>query len=499
MKQNKLETVGLRKVYPGTVALDNFSVTYEGGKVHAIIGKNGSGKSTLIKIISGAIQPTSGILRVNDTDMKMETPLDAFQQGIATVYQELSLIPDLTVAENILLGRLSYKKNSIIPQIDWKASYLRAQQVLDGMKVNIPIDSPVKYLSVGQQQVIEIAKAMSFNPSVLMLDEPTSALAQHEVKSLFNVIRTLKQKGVGILYISHRLQELNEIADTVTVIRDGLFVGKKEMGHVTPEGIVHMMFGKVEQKTRPSDLKIQDETILEVKGLTRGQHFKDINFKVMKGEILGIAGMLGSGRSELLRSVFGADSFDSGNIIFNGQLVQAPTPSLMKSLGMGLTPENRKEEGLVQVLSTNENLCLASLYKMGGRAGYINKKMEEPYIHYPIEKLQAKVPRRDLPVSSLSGGNQQKIVVGNWLNTNPCLMVYDEPSRGIDVQAKQQIFQIMWDLSREGISSLVVSSELEELLEICHRILIMRQGRIVDEVFPEDLTIEKIYTMCMEV
>ena len=498
MKQNKLETVGLRKVYPGTVALDNFSVTYEGGKVHAIIGKNGSGKSTLIKIISGAIQPTSGTLRVNDTEVKMETPLDAFQQGIATVYQELSLIPDLSVAENILLGRLSYKENSLIPQIDWKASFARAQRVLDEMNVNIPIDSPVKYLSVGQQQVIEIAKAMSFNPSVLMLDEPTSALAQHEVKSLFNVIRTLKEKGVGILYISHRLQELNEIADTVTVIRDGIFIGKTDMTDATPESIVRMMFGKVEQKTRPSDLKVQDEAILKVENLTSEPNFRDINFKVMKGEILGIAGMLGSGRTELLRSIFGADPYDSGNLIFNGQRIQTPTPSLMKSMGMGLTPENRKEEGLVQVLSTNENLCLASLDTMGGRGGYINKKMEEPYIREPIKKLQAKVPRGDLPVSSLSGGNQQKIVVGNWLNTNPNLMIYDEPSRGIDVQAKQQIFQIMWDLSREGISSLVVSSELEELLEICHRILIMRQGQIVEEVFPENLTIEKIYTMCME-
>lgn len=498
MKQNKLETVGLRKVYPGTVALDNFSVSYEGGKVHAIIGKNGSGKSTLIKIISGAIQPTSGILRVNNAEVKMETPLDAFQQGIATVYQELSLIPDLTVAENILLGRLSYKKNGLIPQIDWKASYARAQHVLDEMKVDIPIESPVKYLSIGQQQVVEIAKAMSFNPTVLMLDEPTSALAQHEVNSLFKVIRTLKERGVGILYISHRLQELNEIADTVTVIRDGILIGRKNMADATPEGIVHMMFGKVEQKTRPSDLKIQDEPILEIKDLNRVQHFKDINFKVMKGEILGIAGMLGSGRTELLRSIFGADSYTSGSIIFNNQLIDQPTPSIMKKMGMGLTPENRKEEGLVQVLTTNENLCLASLDTMGGRSGYINKKMEEPYITGPIEKLQAKVPRGNLPVSSLSGGNQQKIVVGNWLNTNPRLMIYDEPSRGIDVQAKQQIFQIMWDLSREGISSLVVSSELEELLEICHRILIMRQGKIVDEVFPQDLTIEKIYAMCME-
>jgi len=497
MNNYKLQTEGLRKVYPGTVALDDFTVDFDGGKVHAIIGKNGSGKSTLIKMISGAIRPTSGILRVDGLEVKMDTPLDAFDKGIATVYQELSLIPDLTVAENILLGRLE-QKEGFISSIDWKKSYAKAQKILDDMEVDIPVDQPVKYLSVGQQQVIEIAKAMSYTPLVLMLDEPTSALAAHEVNSLFRVIRKLKEKGVAILYISHRLQELNEIADTVTVIRDGHYIGKIDMKDVSSEEIVHMMFGEVEQKQRPADLKVIDETVLEVKNLSDFRHFSDISFSIKKGEILGIAGMLGSGRTELLRSIFGADKLQTGSIVFSGREISSPDPVLMKSLGMGLTPENRKEEGLVQVLSTNENLCLASLDRIGGRAGYINRKMEEPFIKGPIKKLHAKVPRADLPVSSLSGGNQQKIVVGNWLNTNPQLMIYDEPSRGIDVQAKQQIFQIMWDLSREGISSLVVSSELEELLEICHRILIMRHGQIVDEVKPEDLTIEQLYAMCME-
>ncbi|MDC7232542.1 MAG: sugar ABC transporter ATP-binding protein [Spirochaetales bacterium] len=497
MNTLKLQTEGLRKVYPGTVALDNFTVGFDGGKVHAIIGKNGSGKSTLIKIISGAIQPTSGTLRVDGLEMEMTTPLDAFEKGIATVYQELSLIPDLTVAENILLGRLELREG-LVNKIDWKKSYAKAQHVLDEMEVDIPVDQKVKYLSVGQQQVIEIAKAMSYGPQVLMLDEPTSALAAHEVNSLFTVIKKLKEKGVAILYISHRLQELNEIADTVTVIRDGHFIGKIDMVDSTPEIIVNMMFGEVEKKQRPHDLEISDETVLEVKNLSDNRHFSDISFDVKKGEILGIAGMLGSGRTELLRSIFGADELKEGSITFHGEEISKPNPVLMKSLGMGLTPENRKEEGLVQVLSTNENLCLASLDRIGNNWGYVTKKMEEPFIDNPIKKLQAKVPRGDMPVSSLSGGNQQKIVVGNWLNTNPTLMIYDEPSRGIDVQAKQQIFQIMWDLSREGISSLVVSSELEELLEICHRILIMKHGRIVDEVRPEDLSIEQLYAMCME-
>ena len=448
-------------------------------------------------MISGAITPTSGILRVDGVEVEMNTPLDAFAKGIATVYQELSLIPDLSVAENMLLGRLELKDGAI-KTIDWKRSYAKAQKILDDMGVDIKVDQKVKYLSVGQQQVIEIAKAMSYEPVVLMLDEPTSALAAHEVNSLFTEIRRLKEKGVAILYISHRLQELHEIADTVTVIRDGHFIGKIDMKDATPETIVHMMFGEVKQRQRPKDLKVIQEVVLEVKGLSDSRHFADINFQVLKGEILGIAGMLGSGRTELLRAIFGADPLKEGSLIFNGKEISNPEPALMKSLGMGLTPENRKEAGLIQMLSTSENLCLASLDRMGNRWGYLTKEMEEPYIANPIEKLQVKVPRRDLPVSSLSGGNQQKIVVGNWLNTNPSLMIYDEPSRGIDVQAKQQIFQIMWDLSREGISSLVVSSELEELLEICHRILIMRHGRIIQEVKPEEITIEQLYAMCME-
>lgn len=497
MNDYKLQTEGLRKVYPGTVALDDFTVGFDGGKVHAIIGKNGSGKSTLIKMISGAITPTSGIIRVDGSEVQMNTPLDAFEKGIATVYQELSLIPDLSVAENMLLGRLELKEGAL-RTIDWKRSFAKAQRILDDMGVDIAVDKKVKYLSVGQQQVIEIAKAMSYDPVVLMLDEPTSALAAHEVNSLFTVIRRLKEKGVAILYISHRLQELQQIADTVTVIRDGIFIGKIDMQEATAQKIVHMMFGQVEQRQRPDDLKVSQKVVLDVKGLSDTRHFHDISFKVYGGEILGIAGMLGSGRTELLRAIFGADPVASGEIIFNGTHIREPEPALMKSLGMGLTPENRKEAGLVQILSTSENLCLASLDRMGNSWGYLTKEMEEPYIRGPIEKLQVKVPRRDLPVSSLSGGNQQKIVVGNWLNTNPSLMIYDEPSRGIDVQAKQQIFQIMWDLSREGISSLVVSSELEELLEICHRILIMRHGRIIDEVRPEDLTIEQLYAMCME-
>ena len=491
-----LETENLRKVYTGTVALDGFSARFEGGKVHAVIGKNGSGKSTLIKIISGAIAPTAGRLRVDGAEHVMTSPNDAFRAGISTVYQELSLIPDMSVAENIFIGRLPKKGRSQI-RIDWKETYRHASELLERMGVDIPAEVKAKELSVGQQQVIEIVKAMSFNPSVLMLDEPTSALAKHEVGNLFRLIRKLRDQGVVVLYISHRLQELDDIADTVTVLRDGHLIGRIDISEATPGKIVHMMFGEVEQRERPKDLKVQDEDILKVEGLSRKGVFEDVSFSVRKGEVLGIAGMLGAGRTELLRAIFGADPLDSGTIRFAGQDIGRPTPGLMKSMGMALTPENRKEEGLVLDLSTNRNLCIASMKDIA-KNGFINNELEKPYIEKQIDKLQIKVHDPEMPVSSLSGGNQQKVVVGNWLNTNPRLMIYDEPSRGIDVNAKQQIFQIMWDLSREGISSLFVSTELEELLEVCHRILIMRHGRIIDEVLPEDIRLEELYSLCME-
>jgi ribose transport system ATP-binding protein len=365
------------------------------------------------------------------------------------------------------------------------------------MGVNIDAKSKTASLSMGQQQVVEIAKAMSYNPSVLMLDEPTSALAMHEVKALFRLVKRVKEKGVAILYISHRLQELEEVADTVTVLRDGNYIGKIDIDDATPKKIVDMMFGEVVPKDRPADLKAAEEEILSVKNLSGSSSFSDVSFSIKKGEILGIAGMLGSGRTELLRAIFGADPFVSGEIIFKGRHISNPNPKMMKELGMGLTPENRKEEGLVQILSIRENLCMASWEDISN-SGRINSRMEKPYVDKQVKRLQIKIGDPSHLVSSLSGGNQQKVVVGNWLNTKPELMIFDEPSRGIDVQAKQQIFQIMWDLSRSGISSLFVSTELEELLEVCHRILIMQAGRIVGEVIPEDTNLEKLYEMCME-
>ena len=488
-----LRTEGIVKDYPGTRALDDVTVSFESGKVHAFLGKNGSGKSTLVKVFSGAIQPTTGKFFLDDKELHFSSPTDAFDQGIATVYQELSLVPYLSVAENIYLGRLPKKGG----RIDWKKVYKMAGELLEKMGVDIDPHEKVFRLSMWQCQVVEITKAMSFSPKVLMLDEPTSALAHNETQSLFRVVRTLRDQGVAIIYISHRLQEIWEIADTVTVLRDGKFIGKKNVSELDHKGVINMMFGDVEIKVRPADLQVQDEVVLRVDHLTRAGKFDDVSFDLKKGEVLGIAGMLGAGRTELLRSLFGVDGYDSGSIELGGRKIdRRATPEQMKRLGVGLTPEERKNQGVILIHSIRDNLCNACLDKVSDHH-IINRKRRDEFAQRQVEDLQIKIPGLMTSVGALSGGNQQKVVIGTWLNTDPSIMMYDEPSRGIDVNAKQQIFQIMWDQSRKGVSSIFVSSELEELIEVCHRILIMHMGRIIGEVYPENLTIEQLYADCM--
>ena len=496
MDSVKLEVRNLTKTYPGTVALSDFSAVMHGGNVYALLGKNGSGKSTLVKCISGAVIPSGGEIFLNDRKLQFQSPMDAFDAGIAIVYQELSLVLDFTVAENILIGRY-FKKGPGDSIIDWKRTNEKAAEILKTLRIDIPVTAKVSKLSVGQRQMIEIAKAMSSNPSVLILDEPTSALAQHEIESLFKVIHHSREQGVIVIFITHKLNEIRGVADFVTVIRDSHFVGTIPIAEANPKTIVDMMFGETQILSRPDNLPVSNEVVLEVKNLTRKHHFSDISFRLRKGEILGIAGMLGSGRSELLRSIFGADPLDSGEIALKGATITQPHIPTMKRLGMAMTPENRKEEGLVQMLSIKDNLCYASLSSIAC-LGFLNNKRQEPIVQRWIKELHIKVSNADNPVSSLSGGNQQKIVVGNWLNTEPSIVFFDEPSRGIDVQAKQQIFQIMWDLSRKGLSVIFVSTELEELMEVCHRILIMDRGRIEKETTPEQTSLDELYALCME-
>ena len=487
-----LRTENITKVYPGTTALSDVSVAFDSGKVHAIIGKNGSGKSTLVKIFSGAIEQTKGRFFLDDASLAFKDPIDAYKKGITAVYQELSLVQGMTVAENILMGRLPMRGRFV----DWKKTRELAEQLLRELNVDIPPDEYIYNLSMWQCQILEIVKAVSSKPKVLLLDEPTSALAANEIKILFETIRALKTRDVIIIYISHKLHELWEIADTCTVLRDGKNIGTVNMENVSRAEILHMMFGNLELKSRPEDLKVENDVVLSVRGLGRKNKFEDISFDLRKGEVLGIAGMLGSGRTELLRAIFGADRADRGEIEFNGIKIVNPSPEKMRNAGLALTPEDRKREGLNLMASVKDNLCYAGLNLICNGA-FINRKLENSFVSKQINDLDIKVSNPDDPLLSLSGGNQQKVVVGNWLNINPRVIFFDEPSRGIDVNAKQQIFQIIWEQSRKGISSIMVSSELEELLEVCHRILIMREGRITGEITPENISIEDLYSLCM--
>jgi ribose transport system ATP-binding protein len=362
--------------------------------------------------------------------------------------------------------------------------------------VNIDPREKLSRLSMWQWQVVEITKALSFNPKVILLDEPTSALAQNEVQNLFEAIRALRDHGVIVIYISHKLQEIPQIADTVTVLRDGKLIGTVLTKEVDNKDIIGMMFGDVKVQSRPKDIQVRDEVVMEVRGLSRKGWFQDVNFKLYKGEVLGIAGMLGSGRTELLRGIFGADPVDNGEVVVEGKTYKNANPIKMKEAGMGLTPENRKTEGLILIHSIRDNLCYASM-NITAKGWVENKQKRNSFAEKQVQELQIKLPSIEAPCSSLSGGNQQKVVVGNWLNTGPKIMLYDEPSRGVDVNAKQQVFEIIWTEARKGVSTIFVSTELEEVLEVCHRILIMRDGKIVEEVASDEMSTSKLYELCM--
>ena len=492
MSTLQIRTENIVKDYPGTRALDGISISFDSGRVHALVGKNGSGKSTIVKIFAGAIKPTSGEFYLNDEPLHFNSTVDAYEKGIVSVYQEMSLVPGLTVTENIFLGRMP-KKNSAI---DWSKAHQMAGVLLQQMKSKINPHELVSRLSMWQMQVVEITKALSFNPKVIMLDEPTSSLAQSEVQNLFEAVRALRDQGVVVIYITHKLQELPQIADTVSVLRDGKLVGSVLMKEVQHKDIIHMMFGEIKIQNRPRDIKVQDNVIMEVKGLKRKGWYQDINFTLKRGEVLGIAGMLGSGRTELLRGIFGADPVDGGEVVIEGRTYKSANPIKMVNAGIGLTPEDRKFQGLILMHSIKDNLCYASMRSIAN--GWLeNKRKRDIFAENQVRDLEIKISNIDARCESLSGGNQQKVVVGNWLNTSPKIMLYDEPSRGIDVNAKQQIFEIMWNQARKGVSTIFVSTELEELLEVCHRILIMRHGRLVDEVSPDEISVNELYELCM--
>ena len=482
------------KRFGNTVALDDVSVTFEAGKVNVIIGKNGSGKSTLIKILAGAVAMDSGEILLEGKPVRIQKPADAFSHGIVTVYQETSLVPHLSVAENILLGRQIKSKLGLV---DWKATKAKAKEILRKICPDINVNANICDLPVWQMQVVEIAKAMSFNPKILILDEPTSALAQNETQKLFDVINNLKAQNVAILYITHRLHELAIIADTITVLRNGILIGKVEAKQVDSKDIVNMMFGEIGEELVIDCSTIQNEVALKVDKLSRPPFFEDISFELHVGEIIGIAGMLGSGRSEIVRSIFGADPSGSGSVSLFGRQIKRRTPAKMRKLGLGFIPEDRKREGLILTQSCSDNIVLANLDCIT-QNGFTRKNLEKKAVSKQIDELFIKLGSVSDMAGSLSGGNQQKIVVGKWLNANPRVVIFDEPTRGIDIQAKQQIFRIIQNLSKQGIASVIISSELEEVVANCHRVIVLKHGKFAREYTDNSITANQLYAECMD-
>ncbi len=485
--ENILEIKGVSKSFVGVKALQNVSFQVRKGDVHALLGENGAGKSTLMKILSGAYNKDCGQIFVNGKEAEIRNTKDSERLGIAIIYQELNLIPDITVAENIFLARQP-KKHGLL---DWKKMTEDAEEILDYMDVAINPRAIVSSLSVAQQQMVEIAKAISLHSQLLIMDEPTSTLTEGETRKLFSVINNLKSKGISMIYISHRMEEIFEICDSYTVLRDGTFVHSGEIKEVDVNQIIEYMVGRSLASVYPEKKNKVGEVILEADHISNGKEVKDVSFSLRKGEILGFAGLVGAGRTETLKAVFGADSGAKGEIKINGKPVQIRSPRDAIKLGIGFLPEDRKKEGLVVDLPVLDNTVMAKPEKAMEHGMFSAKKAKEICQKY-IRELLIKTPSEMQKAKFLSGGNQQKVVLAKWLNCEPEIIVLDEPTRGIDVNAKMEIYNIIVKLAEEGKSIIMISSEMPELIGLCDRVIVMYEGCVTGELDRRTLSQQQI-------
>ena len=494
-KEYAVQMKNITKHFGGVKALTDVSLNVEKGEIHALIGENGAGKSTLMKILAGAYQKDKGQILIDGQEAKITSPKDVINLGVSVIYQEFMLAPDLTVAENIFIDKLA--DSSMV--INWKLLKKRAKEEL--MKLgfdDIDPNEKVGSLSVAYQQIVEICKCLARKSNVLVFDEPTAVLTFSETQKLLSIIRNLKKNGVSIVYISHRLEELLEISDHITVLKDGRYVDTVVTSSITKEELVSMMVGREITQLFPERKSNIGKEILKVENLSAGNLVKDVSFSVKSGEVVGFSGLVGSGRTETMRAIFGADKRKSGKVIFFGEEVNFKDPKDAINNGFGLLPEDRKKQGLLLEQSIRMNTTIASMFKIK-KLGVINHKKEREYVKELLASIATKYGSVEDNANSLSGGNQQKIALAKWLSADCKCLVFDEPTRGVDVGAKTEIYKIINQLAQEGVGVIVISSEMSEIIGMCDRAIVMRQGSIAGEVDKSALTENNLIKLAMGV
>jgi rhamnose transport system ATP-binding protein len=476
------------KAFGAVHAVVDGSIDLYGGEVHGLVGENGAGKSTLVKILAGVHRPDSGELLVGNEPAVLPSPAAARDAGIAVIYQEPTLFPDLTAAENIFMGRQPLRRGR---RIDARKMREQARDLFERLGVRLDPGRVCRGLSIADQQIIEIAKALSLEAKIIVMDEPTAALSAAEVDRLFDVARTLRASGAAVLFISHRLEEVFEICQRVTVMRDGRQVLTRELSGLTADDLVRAMVGRKLDERVAGGRRAPGERVLKVERLTREGAFIDVSFDVRAGEIVAMSGLVGSGRSEVARAIFGIDSYDAGSVTVRERPLRKSSPTSAMAAGVGFVPEDRRQQGLVMEMSVQQNVALASLGRLR-HAGLISGKSERDFAADWALKLRIKFGRLTDPVSQLSGGNQQKVVLAKWLGRDPSLLIVDEPTRGIDIATKAEVHRLLSELAGNGVAILMISSELPEVLRVGDRILVMREGRLVGEYARSDASEEKI-------
>lgn len=486
-----IEMTGIMKSFGTNQVLDNAGFFLRDGEVHALMGENGAGKSTLMKILTGVYTRDGGIVKVNGQEVNYSNPQEAEAAGIVFIYQELNVMFDLTVEENLFMGKEITKGFGIC---DRKAMRAKAEEVLERMGVSIPVDTVMSDLSVGQQQMIEICKALLVDAKVIIMDEPTAALTQSETAALFEVIENLKKRGVSIVYISHRMEEIFELCDRITVLRDGQYIDTCEIKDITMDDVVKMMIGREIGERYPSRNHSVGKTVFEVKGLSRKGAFNDVSFTVGAGEVLGVSGLMGAGRTEIMQAVFGYLPADSGEILIDGQPVKIKNPMDAMKAGIGFITEDRKVEGLMLDKTIRENIALANLGTISG-SGVVSKAREKSLISRGIEEFKIRCFGTEHECGNLSGGNQQKVVLAKWIYTEPKILILDEPTRGVDIGAKKEIYNVINDMARKGVAIIMVSSELPEILGMSDRVMVVRDGDVRGILNIENASQESIMTL----